>query len=170
MGAGAGKRWFVAHTLPREERKAARHLIEQGYDVFLPLYAKKWRHARKVELRATPLFPRYLFVAIDLTVDRWLSVNGTIGVRHLVSFGGRPEPIAHGIVEELLSRCDTQGFISLSRRAHKPGDAVRVASGVFESALGLFEGATDAQRVAILLDVLGRKVRVVLDSELIEAA
>ena len=39
-------------------------------------------------------------------------------------------------------------------------DAVRVIQGVFASCLGLFEGMTDGERVAILLDLQGRKVRV----------
>jgi transcriptional antiterminator RfaH len=47
---------------------------------------------------------------------------------------------------------------------------VRVVDGVFSACLGLFDGMTDGQRVAILLDLLGRKVRVLLDSELITAA
>ena len=42
--------------------------------------------------------------------------------------------------------------------------------GAFCDALGLFEGITGQQRVAILLDLLGRKVRVVLDIEAIDAA
>jgi transcriptional antiterminator RfaH len=41
---------------------------------------------------------------------------------------------------------------------------------VFASCLGLFEGVTDAQRVSILLDLLGRKVRVVLDLDFVAAA
>jgi transcriptional antiterminator RfaH len=42
--------------------------------------------------------------------------------------------------------------------------------GVFSARLGLFEGVTDSERIAILLDMLGRKVRVVLDADAIEAA
>ena len=45
-----------------------------------------------------------------------------------------------------------------------------VVGGAFEECLGLFEQMTDEQRVTILLDLLGRKVRVTLDSDLIAAA
>jgi transcriptional antiterminator RfaH len=57
-----------------------------------------------------------------------------------------------------------------SRPRFAPGDKVRVIEGVFSACLGLFEGMTDRERVAILLDLLGRKVRVVLDSDLVTAA
>jgi len=43
-------------------------------------------------------------------------------------------------------------------------------SGVFGDTYGLFEGIADRDRVAILLDLLGRKVRVVLDRESVVAA
>jgi hypothetical protein len=42
-----------------------------------------------------------------------------------------------------------------------------VLDGVFSACLGLFESMTDSERIAILL---GRKVRVVLDADAIEAA
>ena len=51
-----------------------------------------------------------------------------------------------------------------------PGDKVRIVGGAFGDCYGLYEGLSAHERVAILLDLLGRKVRVVLDSDVIEAA
>jgi transcriptional antiterminator RfaH len=45
-----------------------------------------------------------------------------------------------------------------------------VLDGAFSSRLGLFEGMVERERIAILLDLLGRKVRVVLDADLVVAA
>jgi transcriptional antiterminator RfaH len=50
------------------------------------------------------------------------------------------------------------------------GDPVRVLDGVFAAHLGLFEGMTDSERVTILLELLGRKVRVLLDAGYVAAA
>ena len=47
---------------------------------------------------------------------------------------------------------------------------VRIVEGAFSDCLGLYEGMTDRERIAILLDLLGRKVRVLLASELVEVA
>ena len=52
----------------------------------------------------------------------------------------------------------------------RAGDKVRVLDGAFSSCLGLFDGMAARERVAILLDLLGRKVRVVLDADLVAAA
>jgi transcriptional antiterminator RfaH len=50
------------------------------------------------------------------------------------------------------------------------GEKVRVLAGVFGDNLGLFDGMADRDRVAILLELLGRKVRVSLGADLVTAA
>jgi transcriptional antiterminator RfaH len=49
------------------------------------------------------------------------------------------------------------------------GDTVRIIDGVFSACLGLFEGMADRERVAVLLDLMGRKVRVVMGEEMLAA-
>lgn len=116
------------------------------------------------------LFPRYLFVAIDLATQRWRSIYSTVGVSRLVSNGDFPTPISDEIVDALKEREDADGFIRLARRPNfRPGDKVRVLDGVFADCLGLYEGMPDNDRVAILLDLLGRKVRVTVDAESVDA-
>lgn len=163
--------WYVAQTQPRAEVKAGQHLTRQGFEIYLPRYLKKRRHARRVETVAAPLYPGYVFVAFDREVQRWLSIQSTIGVSRLVCRGDEPAALPAGIVEELKRRQDENGLIGFERRARfNPGDTVRVADGVFCDCLGLYEGMDDRQRVAILLDLLGRKVRVFLASDLVDAA
>ena len=58
--------WYVVHTHPRAEAKALLNLDRQGFSCYLPRYLKRRRHARRLETVAAPLFPRYLFVALDL--------------------------------------------------------------------------------------------------------
>jgi transcriptional antiterminator RfaH len=164
-------RWYVAQTHPRAEAKAAAHLGRQGFSVYLPRYLKRRRHARRIETVAAPLFPRYLFVAVDMATQRWRAVQSTIGVMQLVCNGDEPAAIHSRIIEGLKSRESDLGFIHLDQRQKfRPGDKLRVIDGVFCDTLGLFEGMTDNERVTILLDLLGRKVRVILDAELVTAA
>jgi transcriptional antiterminator RfaH len=163
--------WFVAHTHPQAEAKAVAHLNRQGFEIYFPRYLKRRRHARRIETVAAPLFPRYLFVAIDLNAQRWRSICSTVGVSRLVCNGDNPTPVPAGIVEAMKSREDATGFIKLDCRPRfSAGDKVRVLDGAFTSCLGLFEGMAERERVAILLDLLGRKVRVVLDGDLVAAA
>jgi len=171
MTAELHPRWFVAHTQPHAETKATAHLNRQGFDIYFPRYLKRRRHARRIETVAAPLFPRYLFVAVDLDVQRWRSIYSTVGVTRLVCNGNDPTPVPSGIVEALKGREDANGFIKLDcRPPFRVGEPVRVLDGAFTSCLGLFEGMAERERIAILLDLLGRKVRVVLDANLVAAA
>jgi transcriptional antiterminator RfaH len=166
-----GTHWYVVQTHVHAEKKAEAHLIRQGYSIYLPRYLKRRRHARRVEMVAAPLFPRYLFVNIDRATQRWRSILSTVGVTQLVRHGDEPAAVPAGIVDGLRGREDDGGFIKLDQRpSFAPGAKVRVVEGVFSDCLGLFEGMADRDRVAILLDLLGRKVRVVLDGVSVAAA
>jgi transcriptional antiterminator RfaH len=115
-----------------------------------------------------------LFVAIDRMTQRWRSIQSTIGVVHLVCNGEDPAWVRDGVISGisgLRNREDEHGFVRLSLRPRfAAGDEIRVVDGIFGSCLGLFEGLADRERVAILLDMLGRKGRVVLDEGAIAAA
>jgi transcriptional antiterminator RfaH len=164
-------RWYVVQTQPHAETKAMGHLIRQGFDAYLPRYLKRRRHARRVETIAAPLFPRYLFVTVDMETQRWRSIHSTTGVARLVCNGDDPAPVPPEVVAALQRREDTGGFVTLERRQQfAPGERVRVVDGIFADNLGLFEGMADRERVAILLDLLGRKVRILLDEGAITAA
>lgn len=164
-------RWYVVQSQPNAEQKAVVHLNRQGFETYLPRYLKRRRHARRVEIVAAPLFPRYLFVGIDLQAHRWRSIFSTIGVSRLVCNGETPQAVADRVVEALKARHDATGYVKLAPRPKlRPGEAIRVLDGAFADCLGLYEGLRDADRVAILLDLLGRKVRVMVDIESVAAA
>ncbi len=167
----AGPRWYVVQTQPNAERKADAHLIRQGFETYLPRYQKRRRHARKIELVPAALFPRYMFVSIDVAMQRWLAIRSTVGVSQVVCNGNEPAAVPAGVVERLKASEDASGFIPLDTRPHfSPGDKIKILDGAFAECLGLIDTVNDRERVAILLDLLGRKVRVVLDADFIAAA
>jgi transcriptional antiterminator RfaH len=171
MAAECGPRWYVVQTQVNSEAKAAANLDRQGFAVYLPRYLKRRSHARKVETVTRPLFPRYLFVAIDIAAQRWRAIQSTLGVSHLVCWSDKPASVEDGVINALRAREDEGGFIKLARRpAFSPGDKVRIIEGAFTDSLALVEGVSDHERVAILLDLLGRKVRVLVGADLIAAA
>jgi transcriptional antiterminator RfaH len=171
MSEPTGARWYVVQTQVNGEAKAAQNLQRQGYDFYLPRYLKRRRHARKVDFTAKPLFPRYMFVAIDMATQRWRSIQSTFGVTRLVCNGDDPAVVPDGVVPALKAREDDKGFVKLDLRpTFTPGDKVRVLAGAFMDNAGLFNGLADHDRVSILLDMLGRKVRVLLDADMVAAA
>jgi transcriptional antiterminator RfaH len=163
--------WYTVQTHVNAEAKAACNLVRQGFEIYLPRYLKRRSHARKLKHVPAPLFPRYLFVRIDIARQRWRSVQSTFGVSHLVSNGSEPAQVPQQVLSLLRGREDDSGFVRLDQRPKlAPGEKVRVLAGVFAENLGLYDGLADRDRVAILLDFFGRKVRVSIDDELIAAA
>ena len=166
-----GSRWYVVQTNINSESKAAANLCRQGFSVYLPCYLKRRSHARKVDVVARPLFPRYLFVAIDVASQRWRAIQSTLGVSHLICRDDGPVAVEDSIISALRAREDEAGFVRLARRSSfSPGDQVRIVEGAFADNLALVEGGSDRDRVAVLLEFLGRKVRVLVAADLIAAA
>lgn len=171
MSEIADVRWYVVQTQVNGEGKAAENLRRQGYQTYLPRYLKRRRHARKVDLVAKPLFPRYVFVAVDIATQRWRSIQSTSGVSRLVTNGDMPAAIPKGVMRALKAREDAKGFVKLDTApVFLPGDEVRVLAGAFVGNAGLFNGTADHDRVSILLEMLGRQVRVVIEADLVAAA
>ena len=160
------ERWYVVRTQPHREARAARQLNNQDYRVFLPRFLKSRRHARKFETVSAPLFPRYLFIVLDLTRDRWRSVNGTYGVDRLLMRVGEPEPVPYGLVEQLMGAAQSDGVVRFGRDL-KEGETIRVTAGPFAELVGRLEHLDSSGRVRVLLDLLGGKIPVVLPEGLV---
>jgi transcriptional antiterminator RfaH len=154
------ERWFLAHTLPKSERKAKLHLGAQGFRTYLPQIQKTIRHARQLRTIQAPLFPRYLFVILDLERDRWLSVRSTVGVSRLFTQDGRPVPVPVGIVESLMEQ--STGNLTRLDTGLVKGQHVRILSGPFADFVGTLERLDEAGRVQVLLAMMGTAVPVTL--------
>jgi transcriptional antiterminator RfaH len=155
------ERWYVVRTQPHREHQAALQLNNQAYRVFLPRFLKSRRHARKFETVSAPLFPRYMFIILDLTRDRWRSVNGTYGVDRLLMRAGEPEPVPRDLVEQLMRAAEADSVVRFSRDL-KDGKTIRVEAGPFAELVGRLEHLDDSGRVRVLLNLLGGTVPVLL--------
>jgi transcriptional antiterminator RfaH len=154
-------RWYVVHARPNSEQKAEFNLNTQGFVTFLPQIDKTIRHARRLKAVRRALFPRYLFVKFDIARDRWLSVNGTIGVARLVMQDGRPVAVPVGIVEDLLEHSDA-GVARVDFQV-KEGQRVRILSGPFADFTATLARLDEGRRVELLLEMMGTSVPVSVD-------
>ncbi len=161
-----GPRWFAVHSLPHREAGAQQQLENQGFHTFLPRGLRTRRHARKLETVLAPIFPRYLFVVLDLDRDRWRSVNGTFGVARLVMMADdRPQPAPHGVVEALIALADGRDVLRFDEGGRLAvGQKVRILAGAFAEQIGLLQRLDDNGRVRLLLDIMGGGIAVTLPS------
>ena len=164
------KRWYVAYTHAGAESVAEGHLTRQGFGAYVPRYLKERRHARRRDVIKAPLFPRYLFVELDVERERWRSVNSTYGISYLVSMGSHPSPVPDGVVEEIRARENNENIIEIPDKApFEPGEVVQITGGALADQVGRFIGMDDRYRVSVLLEMLGRGVRIQLPVETLRA-
>lgn len=167
---GSGERWYVATTLPRKERLAEANLANQNYRSFLPIHSETRRHARQFRTVLAPLFPRYIFIILDIDQRRWRSINGTLGVQRLMTDGERPLAVAHGVVETLIQSSDQRGALIYRADDLAIGDRVKLVAGPFAGSLGVLQRLDGAGRVQVLLELLGGVVRVTAGRDTVTAA
>jgi len=156
-------RWYVVATQPCREALAAAHLGNQDFQVFLPTRRKTVRHARRTSTIESPLFPGYLFLALDLRVNRWRAINGTVGVKYLVSAGSCPLALPPGFVEALQASADCNGRVSFAP-ALEVGASVALMSGPFAERIGLLDRLDSNGRVRVLLEIMSTTVPVETDA------
>jgi transcriptional antiterminator RfaH len=166
--ADGGVRWYLVRALTGRENLAVEQLERQGFVTFLPKQPKTIRHARRLTVRLAAYFPGYLFVQLDLARQRWRSINGTLGVAHLVGPGDKPAPVPKGVVEALAAAADARGV--LEGPPLQAGQQVRIIAGAFADKLAVIERLDEAGRVRVLLDIVSGRVPVTIDREMLGEA
>jgi transcriptional antiterminator RfaH len=147
--------WACAQLEANRERLALHCLSLAGYQTYLPrIRVKRITQTRKLGLQASPLFPGYCFVLIEL---QWHTARWSPGVIRLVLDGDRPARVPDQVIANLRGR-ERNGLIELPPPPpgfHR-GDRVRITRGAFVGQLAVFEGMRPHERVAVLLQLLGR--------------
>lgn len=155
--------WFAVLTKSRSEAVAQLHLQRQGYECLFPRLGRVLRTARGIERRIESLFPRYVFLRTDPGERSLAPVRSTRGVAGLVRFAGEPARVPDSVIERIRQRMgDSDGLVHLSAPDYAAGQAVRVTEGPLMGWDGVFMAAEGADRVRLLLDLLGSTREVVL--------
>lgn len=156
------RNWYVVNTHPHQEERAEINLRRQGYQAWMPRLLRERRHARRIDVTSVPLFPGYLFVNLDHQMQPWRAIDSTFGVRRILCHGERPRPVEQGFVEALKETTDENGVVALAAEEFKIGQPLRLLTGPFADRIGTLLRLADKDRVALLLNLLGREVQVVV--------
>jgi len=151
--------WCVVYTNVNKETIAEKNLIGQNFITYMPKYKKIISHARKISTVIKPLFPRYLFVNVDLAAQRWPIINSTYGVNAIISMEGKPVIISEEIINKIkLCEKPDENINVVPYSFMTKGDEVNILEGVFSGKKGIFNGLTDDNRVKVLFNLLGKEV------------
>jgi hypothetical protein len=161
--------WRVVHS--RVEEKAAGHLLRQGYDISFrdtSSGAGTRGVAKASQCRSSRDISSFRLIAKCSAGDQFNQPLASVSLSIMA------KPLHHSRRRSLPSRATMRTKVALCHwsgdRASLGGDQIRIVDGIFDDCLGLFEDMVDHERVAILLDLLGRKARVVLHGDAVAAA
>lgn len=155
-----GEPWLVLVTKPGMGETALMRLGGQGFEAYMPFRAPtRAERLRGVERR--PMFPGYLFARPGYD-GQWHGMLSTVGVSRMLMIGDRPALLSDRIVQELYER-EVGGLIYLPD-ALEPGAMVRAELPAGHVVDAIIQ-ANDGDRIAILMQILGREVRVTLAAD-----
>jgi transcriptional antiterminator RfaH len=156
--------WYVIQTKPRQEAIAEANLNRQSFEVYYPQILEPRRCRGKWKESVQPLFPRYLFAHLNLTCDNIAPIRSTHGVTKMVKFGELIRPVPDGFIQQLQQAEDPlTGLHKPDLSLFKKGDEVVIVSGPFSGQKGVFQATNGAERVVILLELLGRTNAVIVN-------
>jgi transcriptional antiterminator RfaH len=155
--------WYCLRAHPKHEHIAAAHLRQElGVEVFMP----RIRYKRSTRFGPAwvneALFINYLFARFDLATSL-RRVQHARGVRGVVCFGAQWPTVPEGVIDELRSAFGNEELRVIDDSLN-PGDAVEIAGGPFTGLMAVVARVMPGpQRVAVLMDFLGRQTLVELD-------
>jgi len=165
-------RWYLIRTKPSAESTARTHLERQSFQTYLPRLVQTVRRKRRWLERISALFPGYVFLRLDEGRQCLRPVCSTQGVASVVRFGGRFAIVPDEVIGQLRAREDPASGLHRMRESAplKPGTAVAIEDGPFAGLDGVFERESGADRVVVLLMLLGQESRVDFPAEFVSAA
>ncbi len=162
--AGEPSDWIVVNCQPHKESVALDHLGRQAFTCYCPMIRRQVRHARRTYESVRPLFPSYVFVALDFGRQSWRSLLSTRGVRGIVSCGEAPSTLRSDIIEQLRAR-EIDGAITRPTAPFRIGQRVSIVRGALDGLVATIVDLDEKDRIVVLLDLLNRPVRVSVRSE-----
>lgn len=161
--------WYLVHARPKQELVAVENLVRQGYAAYLPrLKLPRFRH-QKWQESVEPLFPRYLFAGVVPDEQSVHPIRSTRGVASLVRAGEAYVPVPAALIGSLRAREDGEGLHQLKSESLQPGDKVHVIAGPFAGLEAVFQARQGADRVRVLLTIIGNTTPATLPAGLVVA-
>jgi transcriptional antiterminator RfaH len=152
--------WHLIYTKPHQEKVAFDNLTRQNYRCYLPLINKEKISRGKKKLIKEPMFPRYLFVRLSHNGQQnWSPIRSTIGVSHLVSFGG----LAASLDDEMMNNLQQKIDKVIVVKFFSIGDKVEILKGPFKGMEAIFNTYKGEERAILFLNFMTKNLTAKFD-------
>jgi transcriptional antiterminator RfaH len=161
---GRGERvWWLAHTLPRQEKIVAAAILARRVPYYLPLVTRKSLSRGRTRVARIPLFPGYVFVFGD-DDDRLqaLKTNRVLALRHVAE----GEKLRIDLLR--FAQLIAMGAPLVPEARLVTGNRVRVKAGPFRGQEGVVLRRNGKTRLLIAVNYLQRGASLEIDDCLLE--
>ena len=162
--------WYLIFTKPRQENLARENLERQGFVTYLPLAQQTRRRNGRYIKAVESYFPRYLFIQLNTDTDNWAPIRSTVGVAQMVRFGGVPAVVPDELIACLKENDDSNGLQRLTKKDMSPGDRIEIINGPFAGYEGIYQQQKSADRVAVLLEIIGKNAALTISAHDLQLA
>lgn len=152
------RRWWVAHTLPRQEKAFARQLYDAELPYYMPCDRRRTKVRNKVVLAQVPLFSGYVFVrAADGERVKLLNTKRLAGLLDV-----RDQEQLWMDLRRVRRVLDLGRPITVEQRL-APGTAVTIRSGPLTGMTGTVIKSNGGFQFVVAVDFLRRGISVTVD-------
>jgi transcription antitermination factor NusG len=153
--------WFALQVAPHHEKKVATILEYKGLEQFFPTYKSKRQWSDRTKVVIQPLFPGYVFCRSQ--GSKMAPILATPGVNRIVSFGGKPCPVADEDIAA-LQRIVSVGVDPRPFPYLTTGQRVRIIQeGPLFGIVGVLTKVKNRTRLVVSVDLITKSISVDVD-------
>lgn len=171
MSVEIDRNWFLLTSKPHKDEVAEIQLLNQGYEVYRPLARRLRTQRGKTITKVESLFPRYIFIHLDQGVnDNWAPIRCTKGISSFVRFGNEVARVPESIITTLKAQELYLGERAIDLDRFHTGDKVIITDGPFRGLEAIFQKYDGDERVMLLLEILHKPTKLMIEPGKIYAA
>lgn len=159
------KDWYLLYCKRSEQERAVINLDRQGVECYYPqVTVQKIVRGKRVEV-SEPLFPSYMFVYFDPENISYTTIRSTRGVADFIRQGARPQVVQPDLIYGLMMNEDCEEHQSKLSSLPRPGESLKLKQGQFKGIEAIYQEPDGEKRSFMLINLLGKPVKVSVQNE-----
>ena len=152
------KYWYLAYCHPKEEERAISHLKNQGMYSYYPLVLTRKILRGKMVEKTEPMFPRYLFIHVDIHEFSPMKIRSTRGISRVIGHGEKWNIVPAELIYQLMRNEDSDELRDVVSRLPKHGQQVLIEEGPFKGLQAIYQEPDGELRAILLLSFLNKDI------------
>lgn len=159
------KKWIAIYVKSRHEKVVAKKLVENGFEVYLPILRKKKKWSDRKKWVEYPLFKSYMFVKTEIKES--ISIFKVPNVVKIIRFGKKIAIIKNDTINSL--KLMIQGnYVAEVENYFLKGDLVKIKHGPLKGFYGEVIRKNNKKRLLLRVDAIQQSISIEVDTGILE--